>query len=99
MPAPVIEELAVLYPAGRSYLLPGESAMVTATVTDPSGSTAEVTVTVLDSEGNTAHGTAVISLNDELDIAAALREMDIDAGWSIAPAAGHASRWFVSAPS
>lgn len=99
MSVPVIQSLEVLYPAGRSYLLPGETAQVTAVVVDPTGSTAEVTVTVTDIAGGVGTGTAVIALNDQLEISAALREMDYDAGWDILEAADHVSRWFVTAPS
>lgn len=98
MSVPVIQSVEVLYPAGRNYLLPGETAQVTAVVVDPTGSTAEVTVTVTDAAGGVGTGLAVISLNDQLTTTAELREMDYDAGWDISPAVDHVSRWFVTAP-
>lgn len=96
MPAPVITSVVVSYPAGRNYLLPGESAQVDAEVYDPTGSVAEVSITVTDAEGHQSHGAASVVMNDEVVASAALRQMDYDIGWRVDQI--NAFRWAVTAP-
>jgi hypothetical protein len=96
MPAPVITEVNILYPAGRNYLLPGESAQVEIDVYDPTGSIAEITFQVTDMEGHTSSGAATIPMNDEVTTAANLRQMDYDAGWRLDRLTE--LKWAVTAP-
>jgi hypothetical protein len=96
MSAPVITEVKVVYPADRTYLLPGESAQVEIDVYDPTGSIAEITLQVTDAEGNVSSGAATVSMNDQVTTEANLRQMDYDAGWSLAQI--NELKWAITAP-
>jgi hypothetical protein len=71
MAAPVIDSIAVAYPAGQTSLAPGETATLTVAAHDPDGQTLSVTVTVTDAAGNVSTpGAASVTISDPLTYAA-----------------------------
>jgi hypothetical protein len=99
MGAPVVTGLDIFYPTRDTWLLPGETAEVHAQVLDPGAATVTIAVEVTDADGHiTAEGRATVPLDEHLVLGAVLRQMDYDAGWSIAPVPGHPARWYVTAP-
>lgn len=70
MAAPLITNVTVLYPGGRSYKHPGEAAEVHVDAVDADAHSIEVQVTVRDGAGNVATQAAMVVQGDPLTYSA-----------------------------
>lgn len=70
MAAPVINDVRVVYPQGRSHKYPGEAAEVFVDAVDADAHSVEVTVVVRDTAGNEATRAALVVQGDPLTYSA-----------------------------
>ncbi len=66
MATPIINGVAVLYPGGLSYKLPGQAATLVVDAVDSDNLQIEVTVTVRDAAGSPTSQNAIVIQNDPL---------------------------------
>jgi len=70
MAAPVIRDITVIYPAGQTYVSPGQQVRIVVDAVDPDSTSVNVAVTVCDGSGKTGSGSCVVVVSDPLTYAA-----------------------------
>ena len=80
MATPIIDSISVAYPAGKSSVAPGETAVITVVAHDPDSQTVMVGVTVTDAAGNAGSGQVPVVISDPLVFSASASSGTITGG-------------------